>query len=189
MVCAPYELHSIICSQFTGTLLDSAHELPTTSPTYTVLTRLRRTYPELPIVISTGKQYSSTAMLRKQLDLEHFHACHLNGNVIYAPSGKVLAKTSLSPNVVRTVFSKAMEKNASFFVYDHAIVWQLHRGAGDDGIWAQKLRGYGEDVREVDESVLNRIEVIKMAVCQDEAALKGAQSCSFFFLVFFKSQC
>ncbi len=80
--------------------------------------------------------------------------------------------------MVRAVYEKAKEKNASFFVYDHAVVWQLHRGLGDEGIWAQKLRGYGEDVRDVmaeAERYLERGGYIKMAVCQDEAILKDTR--------------
>ncbi|KAI5852328.1 HAD-like domain-containing protein [Tricharina praecox] len=179
----------MIVSDVDGTLLDSHHALPTTSPTYQVLRRIRAEFPDLPIIISTGKQHRSTSELRSQLQLEGvFPSCHLNGNVLYDASGTVIAESGLDVEVVLRVIKEMRELGTSTFVYDHATVYQLgyargewgvggEEGDGEEGCqWARILRGYGEDVvcvppHEVD-AALDRIRngelrVVKMAVCQE----------------------
>jgi len=178
---------------FPGTLLDSRHTLPTTSPTYRVLRRIRAEHPHLPIVISTGKQHRSTAGLREQLRLDGvFPSCHLNGNVLYDAAGNVVAASGLDVPVVLRVLEEMRATGTSTFVYDHTTVYQLgyapdewgHGESGGGGCrWAETLRGYGEDVvcippAEV-ESALGRIArgeltVVKMAICHDASVVDGA---------------
>ncbi|EIN08129.1 hypothetical protein PUNSTDRAFT_69184, partial [Punctularia strigosozonata HHB-11173 SS5] len=170
-----------------GTLLDSHHELPVTNPTHKVIRRIRADHPTLPIVISTGKQYTATASLREQLDLHPFNACHLNGNVIYNPDGSVIMDSGLDIGVVNEVYADMKNRGVSLFLYDYERVHQVLYGANDDhpGIWAQKLRGYGETVLEyteaesmeiMDKVTKGAIKVIKMAVCQDEEALPATRN-------------
>ncbi|KAI5787203.1 HAD-like domain-containing protein [Geopyxis carbonaria] len=178
----------LLVSDVDGTLLDSHHQLPTSNKTYQILTRLRKTHPDLPIIISTGKQRTSTAELRAQLDLEGFYCCHLNGNVIYKPSGEILSESALDIEVVRRVYQTLRERpGVSFFVYDYTTVYQVLGGENaGEGMWAERLRGYGEDVREMmgpsaervkeGEALMEKVwkgevKVIKMAICQDEAPL------------------
>jgi hydroxymethylpyrimidine pyrophosphatase-like HAD family hydrolase len=170
-----------------GTLLDSHHQLSVNNPTYTTIRRIREDYPTLPIVISTGKQYTSTAALRTQLDLSSFHACHLNGNVIYNPDGSILQESGLDVNIVNAVYTEMKKRSISLFLYDYGKVYQVLFGLNDGyrGIWAEKLRGYGEMVVECSEleseEMMRRvnkreIKIIKMAICQDEAMLPGPPS-------------
>ena len=181
----------MIVADVDGTLLDSAHCLPPTSPTYRVLRRIRSQYPQLPIVISTGKQHRSTAQLREQLDLHAFPCCHLNGNVVYSSSpsgreegeeaaaGRIVCESGLEAGVVGAVLREMAAANTSLFVYDHTTVYQLFRGCGDAGQWAQQLRSYGElvvdDRDDVAEAVARGdIRPVKMAICQDLDTISGA---------------
>jgi hydroxymethylpyrimidine pyrophosphatase-like HAD family hydrolase len=140
------------------------------------LRRLRVTYPNLPIIISTGKQRRSTAELREALDLHRFPCCHLNGNVLYSASGEIIAESGLEITVVKETLQQMQGMRTSTFVYDYTTVYQLYFGEGDTGQWAAMLRRYGEDVVEVleedMEAFMGRIEkgeikVIKMGICQD----------------------
>lgn len=181
----------LIVSDVDGTLLDSHHTLPETNPTYQVLSRIRKSYPNLPIIISTGKQHPSTAELRRDLNLSCFPSIHLNGNVTYGPAKegvKVVMESSLEAETVRGVFEHLKRssggcatKSKAFFAYDYDVVWQV-LGEEKDG-WAKVLRGYGEDVRVIEgddarEKFIREIEngertIIKLAVCEDEAPLAG----------------
>lgn len=166
-----------------GTLLDSHHTLPTSNPTHRVLRRIRDAYPYLPIVVSTGKQYLATASLRAQLDLHPFYACHLNGNVIYNPDGSILSETGLDLPVVLAVYERMRAEGFSLFLYDYDKVYQVLPWKTDveSSLWADKLRGYGEHVVSYSEAEVvmakvrsGEIKVVKMAVCEAEAALPGA---------------
>ncbi|KAA8910232.1 HAD-like domain-containing protein [Sphaerosporella brunnea] len=171
----------LIVSDVDGTLLNSAHELPTTSPTYKVLRRIRETYPSLPIIISTGKQYRSTAELREALDLCPFPCCHCNGNVIYSPSGSIISESGLEIPVVLEALEQMRKIGASAFVYDYSTVYQLYKGPGDVGQWAAMLRGYGEIVIEIPEDEVEafvqkieneEVKAIKLGLCQDAATIE-----------------
>jgi hydroxymethylpyrimidine pyrophosphatase-like HAD family hydrolase len=172
----------LIVSDVDGTLLDSAHELPTTSATYQVLLRLRKTHPTLPIIISTGKQHRSTASLREALDLHPFPCCHLNGNVLYNPSGEIIAESGLEIPVIKEALEQMRQQGTSTFVYDYTTVYQLYKAAGDDGKWAAMLRRYGEDVVEVPEEEVGafvekiergEVRVVKMGICQEADTIAG----------------
>jgi hydroxymethylpyrimidine pyrophosphatase-like HAD family hydrolase len=168
----------MIVSDVDGTLLDSTHTLPTTSATHQVLKRIRTAYPSLPIIISTGKHRRSTADLREQLDLSGFPCCHLNGNVIYSPTGEIVAESRLAIDVVKRVFDEMRAVGTSVFVYDYTTVYQVFHGKGDTGQWARILRQFGELVVEDEDDVMQRIErgelnPIKMAICQDTETIDG----------------
>ncbi|KAF8540780.1 HAD-like domain-containing protein [Trichophaea hybrida] len=169
----------MIVSDVDGTLLDSAHTLPTTSPTYRVLKRIRTAYPSLPIIISTGKQRCSTADLREKLDLSEFPCCHLNGNVIYSPTGEIVVESGLDIGVAKRVYEEMRKVGTSVFVYDYTTVYQAFHGKGDTGQWARILRKFGEDVVEDQDDVMERIErgelnPIKMGICQDTETIAGS---------------
>jgi Cof subfamily protein (haloacid dehalogenase superfamily) len=185
---------TLIVADVDGTLLDSQHTLPESSPTHVALRRIRASHPELPIVLSTGKQHANTAGLRAQLDLHRFPSCHLNGNLIYNPDGSLLFENYLPPGLVRRVYallSREEEEEeggagVGVFCYDHERVFQLVGSEEGDG-WAATLRGYGEDVVVLSapgatsaaaEEFLARVDraevkVVKMAVCQVEAQIAG----------------
>jgi hydroxymethylpyrimidine pyrophosphatase-like HAD family hydrolase len=166
-----------------GTLLDSHHVLPPTSPTFTVLRRIRATHPELPIVISTGKQYPATASLRLALDLAPFPACHLNGNVVYAPTGAILHETTLALPVVEQVFAACRDAGVSLFLYDRERVYHvLPFKTFTDAQAESLLRAYGEDVVELAEAeeVMRKVQagetkVTKMGVCEVEEYIPSKQ--------------
>lgn len=91
--------------------------------------------------------------------------------------------------VVKEVYAAMRARGTSLFLYDHATVYQVLQGNADadKGEWARRLRGYGETVVECaggkGEALMRRVEsgevrVIKMAVCEDEAALGGGASFS-----------
>jgi hydroxymethylpyrimidine pyrophosphatase-like HAD family hydrolase len=174
----------LIILDIDGTLLDSRHELPETNLNYIVLRRLRDTFPDLHIILSTGKQYRTTELQRASLDLNVFHACHLNGSVLYAPGGKVLFSAWLEVPVMLSVYESMRERGCTLFLYDYDRVYQvLPDRAGDEGRWARRLRKLGEDLFDYEEamaqSVLQdvkdgKIKVIKMAVREDETLLPGA---------------
>ena len=187
----------MIVADVDGTLLDSSHRLPLTSPTYRVLRRIRSQHPQLPIVVSTGKQHRSTAQLRELLDLHAFPCCHLNGNVVYSSSpsggeegapeaaaGRILCESGLETDVVGAVLREMADANTTLFVYDHTTVYQLFRGRGDVGQWARLLRSYGElvvddcddrDDRDdlVEAVARGDIRAIKMAICQEPETIHG----------------
>ncbi|KAI5819117.1 HAD-like domain-containing protein [Pyronema omphalodes] len=171
----------MIVSDVDGTLLDSHHLLPTTNPTHKVIRKIREVYPDLPIIISTGKQHRSTAELREQLDLHKFPCCHLNGNVIYNSKGEVVSESGLDKSIVRRVYDEMKAIGTSVFVYDYTTVYQLYHGEGDSGQWAQILRGYGELVIEGAEGIMEKIEAgelnpIKMAICQDAVTIASPKT-------------
>ena len=165
----------LIISDVDGTLLDSHHRLPTSNPTCQILQRLRRTHPNLPIIISTGKQHRSTAELRELLDLYPFPCCHVNGNVLYTADGTIISETALRWETVRKAYKSVAAHHATFFLYDHSIVYQVSSGLDDTAgdRWATALRGYGEDVRRstIDELEAAGTTIIKVAICQEEAEL------------------
>jgi hypothetical protein len=166
----------LIVSDVDGTLLDSAHTLPESSPTYSVLRRLRAARPELPIVLSTGKPYPATAGLRAALGLDGFPAVHLNGNVLYAPHGRLVSQTGLDAAVVLALYDAARAARMSLFVYDTDRPWHVLPCAtpGVGGVpWDTALRAYGEDLQGLEraEEAMARVRsgamhVVKMAVCE-----------------------
>lgn len=138
-------------------------------------------HPALPIVLCTGKPYCSTKFLRDALDLYAFHACHLNGNVLYAPGGAVLAEYTLKPEVVGEVYAALCARRVSVFLYERERVYQVLDVEG--GMWARRMRQYGTEVEEClgerADEVLERVRrgeigVVKIEVCEDEATLPGA---------------
>lgn len=93
--------------------------------------------------------------------------------------------SGLEIDVVNAVYAAMKTRGVSLFLYDYETVHQVLYGASDDdkGIWAKKLRGYGETIFEytdeesndiMDKVAKGDIRVIKMAVCQVEDALSGA---------------
>lgn len=172
----------LLLNSFSGTLLDSHHTLPTTNPTHTVLRRIRSAYPDLPIVVSTGKAWSATTDLRAQLDLHAFPACHLNGNVLYRPDGSIFAESGLDQATALAIFDAMQAAGFSLFIYGHEKTYQVlpWRTDPESAAWADRLRGYGEHVVGLDqaEEVMRQVrsgelKVVKMAVCEDEALLPG----------------
>ncbi|EIM84856.1 uncharacterized protein STEHIDRAFT_140397 [Stereum hirsutum FP-91666 SS1] len=184
----------MIVSDVDGTLLDSTHSLPPTSPTHLTLLKLRQTHPTLPFIISTGKQHRATSSLRDTFSLNHaFHSIHLNGNVIYNPDGSILRESGFEKEVVLEVIERLRGwGDVAFMVYDRERVYEIlpgvkgHEGEGEGGeytgesIWADKLRGYGEDLvgytvdgsKEILKQIRNgEIKVIKMAVVADESII------------------
>jgi hydroxymethylpyrimidine pyrophosphatase-like HAD family hydrolase len=172
------DIKLIVCD-VDGTLLDSDHLLPETSPTYKVLRRIRDTMPDLPVVISTGKPYPAAAVLRQQLSLDGFNAVHLNGNVLYAPGGSVISQTGLDTSIVLEVYDRLKEAGMSFFVYDTDRPWQvLPFATVGDKTWDQVLRSYGEDCQPLSraEEIMPKVrsgevKVVKMAICEIESYL------------------
>jgi hydroxymethylpyrimidine pyrophosphatase-like HAD family hydrolase len=138
------------CQHSTGTLLDSQHRLSPTSPTHTILRRIRSTYRDLPIVISTGKTYHATAELRLQLDLSPFPASHHNGNLIYAASGEIIHESVVSPVVVDEVYAACRAIGASLFITDRDRAYHvLPVKTFTDEQVARLKRGLGEEVVEL----------------------------------------
>lgn len=80
--------------------------------------------------------------------------------------------------MVLEVLAEMRKCGTSVFAYDYDTVHQLFRGLGDDGIWAKKLRGYGELVEDTEpEAYIERIragelKIIKMAICQPEETIQ-----------------
>lgn len=127
---------------------------------------------------------------------------HLNGNVTYSPSetaksGAEVVKAQWLPSeMVRGVYTMLKEKGyggggkmgnkaGALFFYDYDTVWQVL--GGDDRekeSWAEVLRGFGEDVRDMGgerkvEEFLGAVEkgekrVFKVAFCEEEAGLAGS---------------
>jgi hydroxymethylpyrimidine pyrophosphatase-like HAD family hydrolase len=164
-----------------GTLLDSHHSLPTTNPNYTVLRRIRQEHPHLPIVISTGKQWPSTAPIRDALDLHPFFACHLNGSVIYAPGGEILYRRGLDSATVLSVYDRLKYEGISLFLHDNNRVYQvLPFKTGDNDYWTSKLRVYGQNVLDLTgaDEIMEKVKsgdisVVKMEICELEDAIPG----------------
>lgn len=98
-----------------------------------------------------------------------FQASHLNGCVVYEPHGKVEVEVGLEIHVLRNLYKHFSAAGVSLYFYDRETVYEVQ---GKDGpIWGDKLRGFGEDVKTVDESLMSRIEsgeikIIKAAICQ-----------------------
>lgn len=162
----------LIVSDVDSTLLDSQHKLH--PKTFHALQWLRTHKPELPIVIATGKQRPSVQEIRDPLNLSDFPACHLNGCIVYGPQGKILKETGLDKNVVLQFHQQFTAAGVSLFLYDRASVYEFQ---GTDGpLWGDRLRGYGENVKPGNASLIADIEsgklkIIKAAVCQEEARL------------------
>jgi hypothetical protein len=176
----------LIVSDVDGTLLDSHHLLPETSPTYTILRRLRAARPDLPIVLSTGKPYPATSDLRETFDLYGFNAIHLNGNVLYAPGrpGSVISQTGLDAALVLDMYETCKKAGISLFVYDTDRPWQVLPCKTEGPIpWHQALRAYGEDLQTLaraDEAMgmveSGEMRVVKMCVCEAEAYLPSTST-------------
>ena len=97
---------------------------------------------------------------------------------MYSGAGAVLAESGLAAAVVLGVVAEMRAAATSVFAYDHDTVYQLVRGAGDDGRWARALRGYGEVVLDAEPAEYERrvrageLAVVKMAICEDEATIQ-----------------
>lgn len=182
----------LIVSDVDGTLLDSKHELPSSNLNHVILRRIRTEHPSLPIVISTGKPYPATESLREQLDLNGFNAIHLNGNVLYAPGGRIISQTGLDTKLVLEVYETLKKAGTSLFIYDTDRPWHvLPFATAGDKPWDSALRAYGEDVQMLDraEEAMDRIrsgefKVVKMAVCEIESYLPSElHPLPFYYLV------
>ena len=112
----------------------------------------------------------------------------MNGNVIYNPDGSILSETGLGLPVVLSVYERMRAEGFSLFMYDYDKVYQVLPWKTDveSSLWADKLRGYGENVVGYGEAEVvmakvrsGEIKVVKMAVCEDEAELPGASPLRF----------
>jgi hydroxymethylpyrimidine pyrophosphatase-like HAD family hydrolase len=167
--------------EFIGTLLDSRLGFPHTSPTYSVLRRIRSTHPDVPIVISTGKTIRAAAHLRRDLDLAPFPTCHLNGNLVYASTGEIIHESTLLLPVIEKVYETCRAAALSLCLFDRDRVYHVLPFGTISVEKANRLfRGYGEEIVELQEAddVMRRvrdgaINVISMAVCETSECLRG----------------
>lgn len=119
--------------------------------------------------------------------------------MIYNPDGSILRESGFEKDVVLEVCERLREwGDVAFMVYDRERVYEILPGVGVKGrqgegegegeykgesIWADKLRGYGEDLvgytldgsKQILKQIQNgEIKVIKMAVVADESIIDCA---------------
>ena len=104
-----------IVADVDGTLLTSKHVIH--ARTLHALQFLRRTIPDLPIVIATGKQASSVAEIRSLLDLSNFPASHLNGCVVYERQDKIHSQIGLDVETVLKITTEMENKGVGILYF------------------------------------------------------------------------
>ncbi|KAI8825015.1 HAD-like domain-containing protein [Fimicolochytrium jonesii] len=175
----------LIVSDVDGTLLDSAHEVP--AKTRNAILAIRKSHPDLPFIIATGKPFAATLDIRRDLNLTPFHCIHTNGCLIYGPNDANDGTTldwaeNLETDFVRRVVRENRKRQIGTFVYVTDEVFEVvldARGrvggpAREDGKgWLEILRAFGEDVKVPPEGFLERLEsgdvkVQKMVLCVND---------------------
>ncbi|KZV91539.1 hypothetical protein EXIGLDRAFT_648125 [Exidia glandulosa HHB12029] len=169
----PEDVELIVCD-VDGTLLTDAHVVhPTTQRAFAALRALR---PDLPIVIASGKQYSSCTDVREALGLEPtFPAIHGHGALLHGDHGELIASHPLAPHAILHIADQMRGRGTFVFTPDAVVL--INAEAGKD--WATVARKYDKHV--IDASgpserteFLRRIEtgeqpIVKITVCTDTA--------------------
>ncbi|KAJ3018154.1 hypothetical protein HKX48_003066 [Thoreauomyces humboldtii] len=155
----------LILTDVDGTLLNDKHELHPRN--LAAILNLRKTHPEIPFVISTGKAFAATAHLRKALNLEgHSPAVHANGCVTYDKDGIILRENNLGPGVVVELVDHLRWVKAETFVYCHDHIYEIVvDGRGKDGrSWFDILTAFGENVYHPPGDLMDRVETGDVSV-------------------------
>jgi len=107
------DIAMIVCD-VDGTLLTEHHVVhPRTVSAFAQLRKLR---PDLPIVIASGKQYSSCADVREALGLpDHFPAIHAHGALIHGDGGALLDAKRINTGVLLEVVDKMRGRGTFVF--------------------------------------------------------------------------
>ncbi|EEB05079.1 hypothetical protein SJAG_00074 [Schizosaccharomyces japonicus yFS275] len=133
----------LIVSDVDGTLLNKEHKLH--PRTYRALKYIRENYPELPIVLATGRQRSSTREISKSLNLDVFPAVHLNGGVLY-DKGEPVYIEQLSTEALFEVYDRIKDMpTVGMVVYDENTVYVMKED-GPEKPLVKLLAHYGEVV-------------------------------------------
>lgn len=174
----PDDIELIVCD-VDGTLLTDAHVVhPTTQRAFAALRALR---PDLPIVIASGKQYSSCVDVRSDLGLAPtFPAIHGHGALLHGDDGALLAAHPLAPPAILHI-AEQMRGRGTFLFTAEAVVL-INAEAGKD--WATVAAKYDKHVVDASvpdarEAFLARVEsgeqpIVKITVCTDTAETEGA---------------
>ncbi|KIJ56593.1 hypothetical protein M422DRAFT_22747 [Sphaerobolus stellatus SS14] len=174
----------LIISDVDGTLLTSNHEIH--PRTLNAFAKLRAARPDLPIVIASGKQYHSCALLRKALNLpDHFPSVHCNGALIHGgPNGTEVCGT-LTPESVLHIVNGTTSYGTFIFTEDS--VTMISGGTGiHKQDWCTIAGKYDFDTvdksQEPERSVFlqkiasGEIAITKVTVCIDIVELEDALS-------------
>ncbi|TPX72109.1 hypothetical protein SpCBS45565_g00711 [Spizellomyces sp. 'palustris'] len=163
----------LIVSDVDGTLLNSHHRLH--PRTRSAILHLRKTRPDLPFIIATGKPYAALAEVREELNLSDFPCIHLNGCMVYGPGGSMMRQDALDSTVVLQMVDMLRPMNKSTYLYVQDEVFEVIKDpVGRNGkAWLDVLRGFGEDVKPAPDGILDhvregQVKVQKVVVLADE---------------------
>ncbi|KAF8528927.1 HAD-like domain-containing protein [Hysterangium stoloniferum] len=168
----------LIVTDVDGTLLTSKHTLH--PRTLSAFTKLRTAYPDLPIVIASGKQYGSCLSIREALNLPlHFPAIHCNGALIHGgPDGASLPRfsTSLPPETVMHIVNGTHDYGTFVFTADAVVLVSTGQGIHKKD-WCEIASRYDKGIvdcsqeparsRFLQEVVNGEILVPKVTLCSD----------------------
>lgn len=167
----PEDIHLIACD-VDGTLLTSQHVVhPVTRD---ALKHIRQVRPELPIVISSGKQFHSCEDIRRDLALDTFPASHAHGSVIYGHDEQILYSNTLPKDVVVKLTQELHSQNRATFLFTQTrcLLVNDEKGGPDWLSIAGKYDKNVEDLVASRDTVLREIldgvlDVIKVTVCAE----------------------
>lgn len=155
----------MIVTDVDGTLLDNDHELPQRN--MRALRWIRENRPELPIVISTGKHFSSILHVRQELNLWPFPSCHINGAAVVSHDSTVFAKRPLMPHLAKALIDDIRKfSDINCYVYDFEKAYSVLSAEKGNNSWLKLLEPYGQkiDMSVSEDEVLRHIAAGKLDV-------------------------
>lgn len=164
------EVKAIVCD-VDGTLLE--HGTQDIHPlTIQAIRQLRKTRPDLPIIISTGKQLSAVLDVKETLNLTSQPSIHLNGTLIYNSANQIIHSAKLPLHGLVLPLYNALHllrqdqplfPGLSIFFYSHDKVFEIQCPKNPTD-WGSKLRQLGEDVTTFSHSSLPSLEEFMLKI-------------------------
>jgi hydroxymethylpyrimidine pyrophosphatase-like HAD family hydrolase len=172
----PDDIGMIVCD-VDGTLLTDTHVVhPVTVEAFR---RLREAQPDLPIVIASGKQFSSCHNVREALGLsDSFPAIHAHGALLHGHGGSLLEAKPINTTALLELIQRTRGRGT--FVFRPGDVVLINAEEGKD--WAGVARKYDKFVEDFSgserDTFLERIRtgeevIVKLTVCTDRSESEG----------------
>lgn len=169
----------IIMTDVDGTFITDEHIVH--EKTRSAIQNLRQNYPEIPIIVTTGKHRSACDWFIKELGFEDSPAASCHGAILHGPFGKVISSQTLDPSTAFEIVQTAKSLNRTCFLFTPEDVVLVHEEIDPKRDWLSIVRKIERNLIDgKDESFLQKvktgqIKVIKVTIPVEESSMTSVQ--------------
>ncbi|EGG11624.1 uncharacterized protein MELLADRAFT_102458 [Melampsora larici-populina 98AG31] len=150
--------------------------------TRSAIQNIRLNYPEIPIIVSTGKHRSACDWFIKELGFEDSPAASCHGAILHGSYGKMISCKTLEPQVAWEIVQVAKSLNRTCFLFTPEDVVLVYEETNPKRDWVSIVRKIeknlidGKDETFLEKVKLGEIKIIKATIPVEEPSMIEVQS-------------